>query len=67
MAYTIAFAQSVREQLLTLTARQRVTVLDAIEEQLSHQPLVETKTPQGPGAQPGCAVGIARRVFPSIL
>ena len=43
MAYTIAFAQSVREQLLTLTARQRITVLDAIEEQLSHQPLVETK------------------------
>jgi len=43
MAYAIAFAQSVREQLLTLTARERTRVLDAIEEQLSHQPLVETK------------------------
>ena len=43
MAYAIAFAQLVREQLLTLTARERTRVLDAIEEQLSHQPLVETK------------------------
>ncbi len=33
----------VRDALLTLTARERTRVLDAIEEQLSHQPLVETK------------------------
>jgi len=43
MAYAIAFAQSVRKQLLTLTARERTRVSDAIEEQLSHQSLVETK------------------------
>jgi mRNA-degrading endonuclease RelE of RelBE toxin-antitoxin system len=29
--------------LRAFTARQRTTVLEAIEEQLSHQPLVETK------------------------
>jgi mRNA-degrading endonuclease RelE of RelBE toxin-antitoxin system len=43
MAYSIEFAQSVREQLRAFTARQRTTVLGAIEEQLSYQPLVETK------------------------
>jgi mRNA-degrading endonuclease RelE of RelBE toxin-antitoxin system len=43
MAYSIEFAQSVREQLRAFTTRQRTTVLEAIEEQLSHQPLVETK------------------------
>ena len=43
MSYRIEFAQSVREQLRAFTARQRTTVLEAIEEQLSHQPLVETK------------------------
>jgi len=43
MAYGIEFAQSVREQLRVFTAHQRTTVLEAIEEQLSHQPLVETK------------------------
>ena len=67
MAYTIAFAQSVREQLLTLTARQRITVLDAIEEQLSHQPLVETKHRKILRPNPVAPWGIARRVFASIL
>jgi mRNA-degrading endonuclease RelE of RelBE toxin-antitoxin system len=43
MVYSIEFAQSVREQLRAFTALQRTTVLEAIEEQLSHQPLVETK------------------------
>jgi len=43
MAYTIEFAQSVREQLRALSARQRATVLEAIEKQLPYQPLVETK------------------------
>ncbi|MGH8576620.1 MAG: type II toxin-antitoxin system RelE family toxin [Gammaproteobacteria bacterium] len=43
MGYTIEFAESVREQLRTLTAHQRTTVLESIEKQLRHQPLVETK------------------------
>ncbi|HJW28856.1 MAG TPA: type II toxin-antitoxin system RelE/ParE family toxin, partial [Saprospiraceae bacterium] len=42
-AYVIEFAQSVREQLRALTARQRATVLEAIEKHLTDQPLVETK------------------------
>lgn len=43
MAYLIQFAESVKEQLKALTARQREIVLDAIEEQLVHEPLVETR------------------------
>jgi mRNA-degrading endonuclease RelE of RelBE toxin-antitoxin system len=39
MAYTVEFAESVREQLASLTARQRSLVLDAIGQQLVHQPL----------------------------
>jgi mRNA-degrading endonuclease RelE of RelBE toxin-antitoxin system len=42
MAYTIEFAQSVKEQLRALTARQRATVLGSTERQLFHWPLVET-------------------------
>jgi mRNA-degrading endonuclease RelE of RelBE toxin-antitoxin system len=42
MAYTIEFAQSVKEQLRALTAHQRATVLGSIERQLFHRPLVET-------------------------
>ena len=43
MAYEIQFAVSVKPQLAELSANQRVTVLDAIEQQLVHQPLVETR------------------------
>ena len=43
MAYTIIFAESVNEQLKKLTARQRAVVLDEIETQLLHEPLVETR------------------------
>jgi mRNA-degrading endonuclease RelE of RelBE toxin-antitoxin system len=43
MAYSIEFAQSVRQQLQALSARQRTTILQAIEDQLSHQPLAETR------------------------
>ena len=43
MAYTIEFAESVRAQLRALTARQRSTILDSIERQLVHEPLVETR------------------------
>jgi mRNA-degrading endonuclease RelE of RelBE toxin-antitoxin system len=43
MPYEIDFAASVKGQLETLTARQRATVLAAIEQQLTHEPLVETR------------------------
>jgi mRNA-degrading endonuclease RelE of RelBE toxin-antitoxin system len=43
MPYEIDFAASVKRQLEALTARQRATVLDAIEQQLTHEPLVETR------------------------
>lgn len=43
MPYRIEFAASVKSQLQALTAHQRATVLDAIESQLVHEPLVETR------------------------
>ena len=43
MAYKVEFAESVREHLQKLTAHQRVKVLDAIEKQLVHEPLTETR------------------------
>jgi mRNA-degrading endonuclease RelE of RelBE toxin-antitoxin system len=43
MAYRIIFAQSVRAQLEALPVRQRHNVLEAIEQQLTHEPLLETR------------------------
>jgi len=43
MAYLIEFAESVKKQMAGLTARQRSLVLEAIEKQLVHQPLTETR------------------------
>ena len=43
MAYTIEFAESVKEQLKYLTAHQRAVLLDSIDEQLRHEPLKETR------------------------
>src|SRR5258705_2084565 len=43
MAYTVEFAESVRGQLASLTARQRSLVMDAIGNQLIHEPAVETR------------------------
>jgi len=43
MVYTIEFAESVKEQLRALTARQRKAILASIERQLVHEPLIETK------------------------
>jgi mRNA-degrading endonuclease RelE of RelBE toxin-antitoxin system len=43
MAYTVDFAESVRDQLRSLTAQQRVTILDSIDKQLLHEPLTESK------------------------
>lgn len=43
MAYTVEFAESVKEQMKSLTARQRRAVFDCIEKQLLHDPLTETR------------------------
>jgi mRNA-degrading endonuclease RelE of RelBE toxin-antitoxin system len=43
VALAIEFAESVRDHLRVLTARERATILDAIERQLAHDPLKETR------------------------
>ena len=43
MAYSIAYSPEAAEHLRGLTARQRTTVMDAVDEQLAQQPGVETK------------------------
>ena len=43
MAYKIEFADTAISHLAALTARERSTVIDAIEKHLSHEPLVETR------------------------
>ena len=43
MAYDIRFAEAVEQHLLPLTAAQRARVLRAIEIQLTHEPLHETR------------------------
>lgn len=43
MAYLIEFAESVREQLKALPANQRAIIIESIEKQLVHEPLVETR------------------------
>lgn len=42
MAYTIEYSPDTLDHLRALTARQRVTVLEAVDIQLTHQPTVET-------------------------
>lgn|SRR5512134_309905 len=43
MAYGIRFAESVKDQIRQLSARQRAQLIDAVEQQLSHEPMVETR------------------------
>ena len=43
MPYEIQFADTAIGHLAALTARGRSTVIDAIENQLSHEPLIETR------------------------
>ena len=43
MPYAVAFAQSVEGHFRALTARERSTVLGAIDRQLLHEPLKETR------------------------
>ena len=43
MSYQIEFAASVKAQLEALSANDRVRLLEAIEQQLTHEPTVETR------------------------
>ena len=43
MAYTIEYSPETLEHFRTLTARQRATVLEAVDLQLAHQPTAETR------------------------
>jgi len=43
LAYTIEYSPNAEEHLCLLTARQRAIVLDSVDEQLTHQPDVETR------------------------
>jgi len=43
VAYQIEFAKAVKAHLEVLTARQRSTVLDAVERQLTNEPSKETR------------------------
>lgn len=43
MAYRIEFVESSKAHLKSLTARQRRKVIEAIEKQLTHEPLNETR------------------------
>lgn len=43
MPFQIEYSPDAVEQLRQLTARQRSTVINRVEEQLAHQPLVETR------------------------
>ena len=43
MSYRIEYSPETERHFRALTARQRATVVDAIEQQLRHQPTVETR------------------------
>ena len=43
MPYRIEYSPEAEEHLRFLTARQRATVLDSVDEQLTYQPTVETR------------------------
>lgn len=43
MVYTIQFAESVKNQLRGLTARRRTTIFEAVDRELVHEPMTETK------------------------
>jgi mRNA-degrading endonuclease RelE of RelBE toxin-antitoxin system len=43
LAYTIEYSPDTLDHLRALTARQRSTVFAAIDEQLAHEPSVETR------------------------
>jgi len=43
LPYRIEYSPDAEEHLRFLTARQRAVVLDTVDEQLTHQPTVETR------------------------
>jgi mRNA-degrading endonuclease RelE of RelBE toxin-antitoxin system len=43
LKYRIEYSPETEEHLRVLTAREQSTVLDSVEEQLEHQPTVETR------------------------
>ena len=43
MAFTIHFSEDAERHLRVLTSRDRATVIDAIDEQLTHQPNLPTR------------------------
>ncbi|MGH8070242.1 MAG: type II toxin-antitoxin system RelE family toxin [Candidatus Entotheonellia bacterium] len=43
MPYRIVYSADIREHGRSLTARQRSIVLDSIDEQLTHEPTIETQ------------------------
>ena len=43
LPYRIEYSPDAEEHMRFLTARQRATVLDTVDEQLMHQPTVETR------------------------
>ena len=43
MPYSIEYSPDAEDHLRFLTARQRATVLDTVDEQLTHQPTIETR------------------------
>ena len=43
VVYRIEYSPAAEEHLRVLTARQRAVVFDAVDEQLAHQPGVETR------------------------
>ena len=43
MPYRVEYSPEAEDHLRALTARQRTTVLDAVDERLPHEPTVETK------------------------
>lgn len=52
MPYTVEFAESVEHHFGALTARDRATVLAAIDRQLLHEPLKETRHRKRSGPTP---------------
>ena len=43
MPYEIGYSPAAEENLQGLTARQRTTILDSVDRQLTHEPNVETR------------------------
>lgn len=43
MPYRVEYSPEAADHLLALPARDRVTILDSVSEQLTHQPLIQTR------------------------